>query len=184
MRPFQQGDLDGLCGIYALVNALHELLEIDLPEEFTEDIFQIVAGAIPRREYPDVLWQGMDVDRVERLARASVRHIARRSGIEIEVTRPFAGKKVQKLTAYLEKLAEIEAESFARFIVAIEQRDVGYGHWSVLKKIGSKTLTFADSSDLRKLKRRDVDVWRGVRHRMIPEETIVLRLVAVEGKPI
>lgn len=94
----------------------------------------------------------MDVDRIEKISRASARHIGRRSGIEIKVTGPVAGRKIRNLDTHLEKLADIDSQSPARFIVGIERRDVGYGHWSVLKKIGARTLSFADSSDLRKLK--------------------------------
>ncbi len=50
--PVYQGELDGLCGPYAIANAF------ELCGESPDQAFQMACSAIPRARWPDVLWEG------------------------------------------------------------------------------------------------------------------------------
>lgn len=49
----QQGELDGLCGMYAIVNALRKM---GVSRE--EEVFQICCEALPDSRWPATLWEG------------------------------------------------------------------------------------------------------------------------------
>lgn len=55
-----QGDLDGLCGPYAIVNAFNQC---DLDEDWLgEDLFKTACSAID--DWPDTLWDGTNFEQM------------------------------------------------------------------------------------------------------------------------
>jgi hypothetical protein len=48
-KPLQQGEMDGLCGIYALVNAIGRLAGQRLSEEDEIDLFKELIRSIYKR---------------------------------------------------------------------------------------------------------------------------------------
>ncbi len=68
-NPFQQGDLDGLCGAYAIVNTI----QIAIPRLFTNDLatemMRKCLGALPAVRFPDVLFDGTDFDDLKGMAK-------------------------------------------------------------------------------------------------------------------
>lgn len=78
--PFQQGDLDGLCGLYALINAIRLATEADtrdFPDTAWQELFFTLlleadeaAGAV------DAVGLGIDTQPLYRVAQSAVRHMA------------------------------------------------------------------------------------------------------------
>ena len=58
---FYQGSLDGLCGQYAIVNALEQCGFTD------EDYFQTACRGLARRRWPDVLWEGTTIGDLQKM---------------------------------------------------------------------------------------------------------------------
>ena len=58
-RVFKQGQLDGLCGVYAIVHVLNGLLgPLFHRHNLPDDVFREACRALPRSRYPALLWDG------------------------------------------------------------------------------------------------------------------------------
>ena len=84
--PFRQGNLDGLCGIYALINAIRLVTaeQLDLSNVEWAGVFaRLLAGADDDRGVAKVVTGGIGTWRLIALARAAIDHIAEQYGIEL-----------------------------------------------------------------------------------------------------
>ena len=77
--PMYQGELDGLCGMYAIVNALEEC-----GETCSEKIFESACSAIARNRWPSVLWKGTTFDDMQKMVKKCLPE-----GGQIKVSYPF-----------------------------------------------------------------------------------------------
>lgn len=180
---FNQGDLDGLCGIYAVVNALNHLLQNKTERALSESLFEAVLRAIPRRMYPEVLFEGLNVDELQKIARAAVKHLDQEWNIQVDVTRPFLRRRFKDQPSFLDELDLLEGEQVCSTIIGIDWNGVE-GHWTVLKDISSDEVRLIDSAGVKVLKRKGTSVrWNG-RPRYCPEETTIFVLKGVEGEPV
>ena len=183
-RPFQQGDLDGLCGLYAVANAVHALLEVAHQEPaFSEKLFEVTARAVPRSDYPDVLFEGVDTDRLFRIAQKVRRHLADTYDFAVEVWRPFENRRFKTAAACLEEMEELWSQTPTTFIIGVDWAGTGQGgHWTALKEIKSDRLVLHDSSKTPKLSRHALSLSGVTKHRLCPGETIAFRLGAIAGE--
>ena len=56
-KPLSQGDEDGFCGLYAIINALTLLFPSRMDEERRSDVFKVIAKACKGK------WPGMILER-------------------------------------------------------------------------------------------------------------------------
>lgn len=180
---YDQGDLDGLCGIYAVVNALNHLLQNRSESALSESLFEAVLRAIPRRMYPEVLFEGLDVEDLQKIARAAVRHLDQEWNIQVEVTRPFLRRRFKDQLSFLDELETVVGERPCSTVIGIDWNGVE-GHWTVLKEIRSDEMRLIDSAGTKVLKRKGTSVRRNGRPRYCPEETTIFVLRGVEGEPV
>src|SRR5829696_7880287 len=145
--PFQQGDLDGLCGIYALINAIR------LPT------------ADDTRDFPDAAWQelfctllleadevvgtveavglGIDPQPLFRVAQAAVRHMAAEHGLRLTVTHAIRRGEGRTFDAILRRLTELAQQPRSAVLICLTGQ---LDHWTVLRRVTGQSLTFFDSS--------------------------------------
>jgi len=180
---YQQGQLDGLCGIYSVVNALNYLLENNDTPQIAEDLFEVVLRAIPRKMYPDVLFSGTTLADLRLVGKAAVRYLDSRWNLQIKVEQPFIRRRFVDQAQFLEELEQYMAERAAVAILGIDWSALA-GHWTVLQSIRSDELKLIDSSGLKSLKRRGTSVRASSKPRLCPDQTTVFNLVAVEGVAI
>jgi hypothetical protein len=70
--PKHQGELDGLCGPYAIANALEHC---GLDGFKPETVFQSACSALSRRRWPGVLWKGATFVDLQRMIKRCQRDI-------------------------------------------------------------------------------------------------------------
>lgn len=177
MTPYKQGDLDGLCGIYAVVNGLRHVLDWNVRHYTDHDLFQLVAGAVPKADYPDVLWEGMALERLLRIARRATRYLAEEWNEEVLIETPFVNVEFSDLAAYLTALrhALSQAPSVALLGILWPKGEGGGGHWTALEKVTANHLYLLDSGGRRRLPLKNLRV-RGERGlRLETAETVILR---------
>jgi hypothetical protein len=186
LAPHRQGDLDGLCGIYSVVNAINHLFMIRPAPGFSEHMFETVARAIPARFYPDVLWDGMDVDLLSRIARKAVASVKEDIDFDIKVSTPFSKERFKSRDDYLDALELELAKGFSVFIVFVDwpKRQGGGSHWTVLKDVRRDHLTLFDSSSQRKLPLARLGLGEGPGTRLHPDRTVMLTLKAMGGEAV
>jgi len=186
VAPHRQGDLDGLCGIYSVVNALNHLFAIRPAPGFSQHMFETVARAIPSKFYPDVLWDGMDVDLLTRIAKRAAATLKEEIDFDIKVATPFSRRRFKSRDDYLDAVEHELNKSFSVFIVFVDwpNRQGGGSHWTVLKKVCPDYLTLFDSSGQRKLALARLGLGDGPGTRLHPKHTVMLTLTAMGGEAL
>ena len=145
-RPFRQGDLDGLCGAYAVVNAVRlaalphrELRRAACAALFAELVDELAEAGRLR----DRVTRGMGAGKVARLLRRARDWLDVEFGLVLEVERPFRGGEDPDPGTCLALLAGHLDRAGTSAIVGTED------HWTVVCAVRSGRLLLADSHDRR-----------------------------------
>jgi hypothetical protein len=141
-RPLRQGDLDGLCGIYSVVNALRYLLRLNKKQ--SQELFKrLVAALVQHSPHPHrLLVEGILFKRLKQLAAAAqhFRLADRDLSFQVRVLRLRRGEQsLSHLWAALDQ--EVGPACVA--IIGITGAD---DHWCVVYRVTPKTLRLLDSA--------------------------------------
>lgn len=145
--PYQQGQLDGLCGVYALVNAIR-LATAARTSDFSEAAWHGLFCAL-LEELDDTvgtltaLGYGIDEDPLREVAKAATTYMRLRHGVRVHVRRAINAREVRSVDCLLGELAEV----VSRGATAVLVRLAGYvDHWTVLRSVTPHCLQLFDSS--------------------------------------
>jgi hypothetical protein len=179
-RPFQQGNLDGLCGIYALINAIRLTTADHLnlsKDEWTGIFACLLTEADAHTGATNLVTGGIGLGRMMPLARHAIDHIASNHGMELTMSRPLIDlhkPSHRKLVAELRRLVKGPASAIL----------IGIGghldHWSVLRSVGDHTLGLFDSGGLRRIRidrcrtGQEKKLGTGIQHVLHPDWIICL----------
>lgn len=132
---FYQGSLDGLCGQYAIANALEQCGFTD------EDYFQTACRGLARRRWPDVLWEGTTIGDLQKMiAHCQLVHDELQ---HVNIAYPFRKAAPKSNRSYWERFDGIfEDEAVRCAVVGLEKPDP---HWIVVYRDGRR-LQFVDSN--------------------------------------
>jgi hypothetical protein len=123
-RPKQQGQLDWLCGVYAVVNAF---IKCGISNKKSKKLFKEAILALPCEGWPEVLWKGTSFKELRKMIRGCHEEVARTSGILVEY--PFLdGPKPKTDQEYHAKCLELVAEDDVKcLILGLKKKN----HWVV-----------------------------------------------------
>ena len=82
--PKLQGDLDGMCGLYAIANAFETC---GISRKALDCVFEASCNSIPQSRWPATIWEGTEIGDLQRMIKACRENIAGLS--HITVTYPF-----------------------------------------------------------------------------------------------
>jgi hypothetical protein len=186
--PYLQGQIDGLCGLYAIINAFQCLF----PGSFTDDdaweLMTILCASISRK-FPAVIWKGAGVEDTIAMFKAAEKYAAATRHLRgrITVTRPFANRKIDRaqdfwteIGAWLDAGAKEETKRVA--LIGIGYPD---NHWTVVTRKSERSVAFFDSWELKRLALRqftisdDVAKANGGMHKIDTRQTFLVERKAV-----
>jgi len=141
-RAYQQGDLDGLCGVYSIVNALRYVFH--LRDEQCQTLFAKLVKALEQDCgcLHRTLLKGMHFPRLKRLADVVSKCHLQDRNVTFQVRR-LRLKRDQRSLPHL--WAVLERELGPR-CVAIVGVTGATDHWCVVYRVTAKTLWLLDSS--------------------------------------
>ena len=171
LKPYRQGRLDGLCGLYALINALR-LLCPRLDEDDCERVFcaLIQARAQHAASPLTVIHGGLSRRELLRLIGVWQRFAAREFGITVTVSR------LRVPEPSLRGVWRGLCRALDGTSVAIVGLDGIERHWTVAHAATPRTLRVTDSSGLRAIVRSQCTVGRtSVHYQLRPSEVLVVR---------
>jgi hypothetical protein len=145
MKAWQQGYLDGLCAIYAILNATRCLF----PNRATEDVLTAMWRAIIEGLGPEIgpiLLDGTSRDQVSDLIRRANAFVRSEALGEIHAYQPFRTRKVSDLQHYWDDMAAYLAP---RRRVAIIGLGRPWEHWTVITSVSAGAVNFHDSYGIR-----------------------------------
>ena len=145
-KPFEQGDLDGLCGVYAVVNATrlaaHPHRRLRAADCY--DLFAaLLAELADEGRLRGFVAAGLGGRVMARLLRRADRWLRKRHGLVLEVSRPFAKRDQPEPDACLRVLTGHLARPGTAAIVGSDE------HWTVVRGVTPKRLLLADSDGRR-----------------------------------
>ena len=157
--PFQQGDLDGLCGLYCIVNAVavavhrrpdpqgaHDRVARVPLRRFNARLAEQLLESLSRglQQFgglPPTFDRGVSTVVLPKLLRRADRHLRLRHDTRLIWSKPFHKRKSVEPVAIVKRVRRHLREPYTAVIV-------GYlDHWSVIRSASPKRLRLADSSN-------------------------------------
>ncbi|MFH2066486.1 MAG: hypothetical protein ABIK15_14905 [Pseudomonadota bacterium] len=148
MKPLRQGDLDGLCGIYSIVNALRLVCNLNNDECFV--LFkESLALLEKKKKLSEIIAFGTSIVQLSRVFKEVIdeKYPTKR-------TKPFHKNKDVPLCEYWNALEEFLVESNRAVIIGIDG-DEWDGHWTCVVTVTEKTLVLFDSYNWKRLYRKN-----------------------------
>jgi hypothetical protein len=181
---YTQGRLDGLCGIYAFVNGyIHRLMQMQavvdgsLGGDLSQDLFKMALQSIPKRRFPDIIWEGMDADALFECCCRTCAKINREFGYEHEIIRPFRPRQFRKIVNFFDALVPYHCDPPASFII-LGLEGVA-DHWVAFRSFRSDKIKFLNNGPQNSIAEGEFSLRQGSQHFIRQEETIIVRLTSL-----
>ena len=172
--PYRQGDLDGLCGLYSIVNAVRVLCP-EVGNAGASALFDHVMQALPLAgiNVAIAVVGGIGRGVMARLMRAAMRYVADEFDIELTITRL---PKAQRRSMSLDALWRALGEELSPRCVAVLSLDGRHEHWTVAIGVTPQQISLYDSGELGALRRSSCTVGRATaRVSIAPAHVFLIR---------
>jgi hypothetical protein len=180
LRPFQQGNLDGLCGIYALINAIRLATadHIHLSNSEWIGVFGcLLAQADKHTGATNLVTGGIGARRLIALTRYAINHMADHHGIELTMSRPLIELERPSKRKLIAKLRRLVGRPGSAVLIGLGGH---LNHWTVVCSVGDRSLGLFDSSGLHRIRidhcrsRHERKLRTTVEHVLRPDRIICL----------
>ncbi len=143
-KPLTQGDEDGLCGLYSIINALALLYPAVMNQERRNQVFKAIASVC--KGGLSVLWTGTTVQDMRHML-----HTARNCLTDVakfDWEQPFAKSEFKTFDEFVRELKwRIEGDD-AFGIVGISKP---WGHWTVAERLTWHEMIMHDSCHVKQI---------------------------------
>lgn len=146
IEPYQQGEFDALCGIYAIINAFRKVLGNDrrLPGAAWESLFScLIEEADEKVGLTEAITEGLATMQVYDLVQLAIASLQQDHGVALDWNRPFVGRPKQTLQDVLTQLKVYTEQEFSAVLIRLGGT---LGHWTVIDRIGSTYMSLVDSA--------------------------------------
>ena len=161
-KPLQQGEMDGLCGIYALVNAISSLAGQRLSEEDGTDLFKELIRSIykrnnrKRKKKPktpiEFIWDGTSTREISHMLKKTKKFLKDRN-LNLDWKKPLQGRnRPNNVDQYWRRLQEAfnEYGGPGKCVAIVDynwqiNNNEEDGHWTCVTNVTEKILFLHDS---------------------------------------
>jgi hypothetical protein len=170
-EPFRQGHLDGLCGLYAIVNALDLLRDGGLNHDEDEAlrIIRALVDAIPER-FPKAIWDGTKIQHIRRMLVAADLFARKRYKFGIDWSEPFLRRDFATPADYHTALA-VELASGGVAVIGLAPP---WDHWTLVRKVVDDGFETVDSIELNHLALADLHLRKRAKDKSPADAEFVL----------
>ncbi|MNV22618.1 hypothetical protein D3C71_1135990 [compost metagenome] len=170
MRAVQQGKFDGLCGVYAIINALDPIGLTGPRTNLHRNLFRNIIKALPPKSLAHAVIHGLETEQLINATRQGLRWLRHSHDIDVRVSR-WRHLPTDKCE-FIRDLSTLSERPEHAVILCFAKP--GLQHWSVVAKIDHRAILLRDSGGLTRLEIDRFDLERG-RYRLIAEDTVVVR---------
>ena len=187
--PLQQGDLDGLCGAYALVNAVTRLLHTKgFDRDHANRLFQRLCRTLHRRQrMPQAVWRGTHIDDIDGMLRTVRRFVRENFAATLVVSHPFDHGVPRKKDKFFRVLSKSFNSVGERRVAVIGLDRPGF-HWTIATEVTARSFRLYDSGRSKRLRYGDCTLGKTMRGRqtIVAQETRILSVedVAVQSRRV
>lgn len=140
--PVEQGDIDGLCSIYATLNACK--LMFGHTEKQDERLLEVLCKGVGDL-FPQIVWDGTGVPTLYRLFRIADAWTQKKHKARLLWGAPLMRTKFSRVEDYFERLREeLAAHGEGRAVWIVGLGDP-WDHWTAVDRIAGRTVYFFDS---------------------------------------
>ena len=168
MRPVKQGQLDAMCGIYAIINALEPAGLKGPRSKIHQELFRRLVSGLPNSRLRAAMREGLEPADLLAAGKGAFRWLAAMHGHSFEIARPWVRRHFDSPRAFLSAIDDATSGPVG-VIVCFSQP--GLSHWSVARRRQGGQLLLRDSGGLRSLELGRYDLDRG-RYRFTPRDTL------------
>ena len=171
MKPYLQGQLDGLCGLYSIVNATR-LVNGRMSKSVATELFHSCLNHLHEKgSLPDVICYGMGIHQMLSLLREVVKPT-----YPLDYARPFRHSAQTPVDKWWDACMDFLSDSQPRAII-LDFAMWYWSHWTVAWQATEQRLFTFDSSERRIINRRhcttsELSVEHGIL--LYPAQTIFL----------
>lgn len=145
-RPFRQGQLDGLCGLYAIINGLRSACSAaDIEARVSWPmLFRVLLEQLDARwRLADVVTEGIGTQEFQFCLSTAAAYLKKRHGIYVSVSWPWKKRKsLQPAQAFSQLGKRLGGGSV--LLLGYDGHHVA--HWTVVVEANAKTMQVMDSS--------------------------------------
>jgi hypothetical protein len=142
LKPEMQGHIDGMCSVYAVLNACKFMF--DDSEQSDERLFKFLCQSISDL-FPKIIYDGTEVAGIKRLLDASIAWTAKTHRREMTWSQPLKRRPMADVEEYFSYVrTQFDASPGAR-TAAIIGLGKPWGHWTVIRKVERDKAFFFDS---------------------------------------
>lgn len=171
-QPYRQGDLDGLCGVYALVNAVKLVAGPVSLEQGLGLVEDCLVNLSQRAKVARLVTQGLGINQMIGLIRDVLK-----PNYPVTYHRPFAKASQVSLDYYWRSIQDFLGARPRRTVI-IAMHTAQYDHWSLVKGISGKSMELFDSKGNSRVIRRYCTTRNFTAHRHVtlwPTATIFVK---------
>ena len=151
-KPFQQGDLDSLCGVYAVINALRiGTRSLSSPKRIDwEALFGVILQDMAKKSTlaNAAIW-GLSAAQLRGRVRVAHRWLKAEYGLTIELSLPWHHHNRMNIAPECRKLAQLI--SLPGQVAIIGFTTPHHSHWSVIRRINHRSIILCDSGRMGRL---------------------------------
>ncbi|MCA0012881.1 hypothetical protein LB561_09970 [Mesorhizobium sp. B292B1B] len=177
LAPFNQGDLDSLCGVYCVMNAVRYLFP-ELGREKSIDLFQVLSESLTTNSVTahETVGLGIEIPTVYALVGAACDYL--QEVVEAPISMAMLTSKVRRFDDLWAALREgLRGNQVA--IIGLSGR---HDHWTVAYRMTARTIRLFDSDSMKVLQRARCSLRdRRVPYQIDPDEIILIRRGGVVG---
>lgn len=176
MRTARQGSLDGLCGVYAIINAL-ELAGVDAPRgsRLQRDMFKQLTHGLGAVGVLTAMQDGLQPEELVATTTLAFEWLKATRGFGLAVEQPLRAGRVRSTRTFVAAVRGYLAQPETAVVISYER---GNGaHWTVARDLSSTHIQLRDSDGVSALRiadfQRHSSAWR-----FRPADTLVIRRVS------
>lgn len=149
-RPYKQGNLDSLCGIYAIINACrHACASLETKKQLGSwELFTVLVDALEERgKLTTVLCYGISAKDHNHLLTIAAKFMLGKHGLFLNIKRPLKHIKAPSLAKVSSLLSYHLEQSGTSALLEFEAPS--FEHWTVISHIIQDHIHFIDSTGMR-----------------------------------
>jgi hypothetical protein len=141
--PLHQGDLDGLCGIYAIINSIKALYPKRFNDRNQSQLFEYLTNyAIKEQGNLNILSEGLGLRDMQQLLNAALEYLSSDLYINVQVTRPWR-KQSSTLPTHT-NIKELLKTPKTAILIGLEKPSL---HWTVITDYSHGEFVLYDSDE-------------------------------------
>lgn len=171
LAPFNQGDLDSLCGVYCVMNAVRFLCP-ELGRQKSIGLFQVLSESLTTNRVTayEMVGLGIEIPTVHALVEAACNYLQ-----EVLDTSIVSATLTSKIRRFDDLWAAL-SEGLGDNQVAIIGLSGRHDHWTVAYRMTARTIRLFDSDSMKVLQRARCSLRNPrVPYQIDPEEIIFVR---------